>query len=297
MAVSGNRDFVKHRDFSRVADSIRFAIRKSSDSRRLNQYAQYVFWFLLTVALLAYLGPFGTWASLAVSDRMIFWATTVGVNWIIAHVVFISTIRTFRSRRWPTWLGLVLAALLTALPGTGAVWLAVKVFLAYHPSDLSDAVGLFLQVFVLHLIIGPLVFHLVDRTLQGRGTKRDSDDESTGREESTESAATAASEAPLLTRLPARSRAKLLHLRMQDHYLEVHTATGSELLLIRFRDALREVEDVNGLQVHRSHWVARDAVAGVERRGGGRVSLRLVNGSQVPVSRSFAPILRSRGWI
>ena len=82
----------------------------------------------------------------------------------------------------------------------------------------------------------------------------------------------AAPEAALLARLSARSRAKLLHLHMQDHYVEVNTAAGSELLLLRFRDALREVEDVNGLQVHRSHWVARDAIAGVERRGGGRAS-------------------------
>ena len=105
-----------------------------------------------------------------------------------------------------------------------------------------------------------------------------------------------APEAALLARLSERSRGELLHLRMQDHYVEVHTAAGRELLLLRFRDALREVESVNGLQVHRSHWVARKAVAGVERRGG-RIALRLVNGSRVPVSRSFAPELRSRGWI
>ena len=83
---------------------------------------------------------------------------------------------------------------------------------------------------------------------------------------------------------------------MQDHYVEVHTAAGSELLLLRFRDALREVEGVDGLQVHRSHWVARNAVARVERRrGGGRVALRLVNGSKVPdqpLVRAGAPIER-----
>ena len=98
-----------------------------------------------------------------------------------------------------------------------------------------------------------------------------------------------APEAPLLARLPARSRAELLHLRMQDHYVEVHTTAGSEMLLLRFRDALREVEGIDGLQVHRSHWVARAAVVGVERQRGGRIALRLVNGAKVPVSRSFAP--------
>ena len=297
MSASGNRDFVKHRNISRTADSVRFAIREWSDAKRLNRYLQYSFLFVLTAALLAYLGPFGTWASLAFSDRLMFWTTTVGANWIIAHVVFATAIRTFRARRWATWIGLGLAAFVAALPGTGVVWLTLDVFLAYRPSDLSDAAHLLSQVFVLHLIVGPLVFHLVERTRRRGDTKRGIEDESLGPEESTDAVTRAASEAPLLARLPAYSRAELLHLRMQDHYVEVHTSTGRELLLLRFRDALREVEEVNGLQVHRSHWVARNAVAGVERRGGGRFALRLVNGTSVPVSRSFAPVLRSRGWI
>ena len=83
---------------------------------------------------------------------------------------------------------------------------------------------------------------------------------------------------------------------MQDHYVEVHTEEGSDLLLLRFRDALRELDGLDGAQVHRSHWVARAAVAGVERRSG-RIALRLVNGNRVPVSRSFAPALRDRGWL
>ena len=99
-----------------------------------------------------------------------------------------------------------------------------------------------------------------------------------------------------MARLSERARGEPLHLRMQDHYIEVHTSRGMEMVLLRFRDALQEVEGVDGMQVHRSHWVARAAVDGVERRAG-RVTLRLVNGTRVPVSRSFAPALRARGWI
>ena len=290
MSASDNLKFVKHHAFSRVADRVRFAIRDLPGAKRV---CLHVIWFLVTVALLAYLGPFGTWASLTVSDRVMFWTTTVGVNWIVAYIVFSVTVRTLQSRKWPTWIALVLAALVTALPGTGAVWLAVAAYLDYRPTDVSDAVDLYSRVFVLHLIIGSLVFHLIERALR----PRDSDMGSPRPNESDDIEARAASEAALLARLPVGSRAELLHLRMQDHYVEVHTAAGSELLLLRFRDALREVEDVEGLQVHRSHWVARNAVARVERRSGGRVVLRLVNGSRVPVSRSFAPMLRSRGWI
>jgi DNA-binding LytR/AlgR family response regulator len=48
--------------------------------------------------------------------------------------------------------------------------------------------------------------------------------------------------------------------------------------------------------VHRSWWVARDAIADA-RRGDGRATLTLRDGSEVPVSRTYAKILRDLGWI
>ena len=291
MSTTGNWKFVKHLYFSRVADNVRFAIREWPGTKRV---CLNVISFLATVALLVYLGPFGTWALLPVSERLPFWASTVGANWIVGYIAFSVTSRKFRARGWSEWVGFVLAAVVAALPGTGMVWLAVTAYMDYRPSGVAGVGSLFGQVFVLHLIIGSLVFRLIDGARWRRGGPRE---ESARLGGSADGAPHAAPEAALLARLPARSRAPLLHLRMQDHYVEVHTAAGSELLLLRFRDALREVEGVNGLQVHRSHWVARSAVARVERRGGGRIVLRLVNGTRVPVSRSFAPSLRSRGWI
>ena len=58
---------------------------------------------------------------------------------------------------------------------------------------------------------------------------------------------------------------------------------------------MREVDGIDGMQVHRSHWVAATAVARMVRRGG-RVFLKLTNGAEVPVSRTFAPALKDKGW-
>ena len=290
MPIAGNWKFVKNLYLSWMVDNVRLAIREWFGAKLV--YLN-VISFLVTVALLVYLGPFGTWTLLPVSERLPFWLTTVGANWIVGYIAFSVTSLKFRERGWSAWAGFVLAAAVAALPGTGTVWLAVTVYMDYRPSGVSGLAGLYGQVFVLHLIIGSLVFRLIEGALRRRGVK----EELPPSDGSAELAPRPALEAALLARLPARSRAELLHLRMQDHYVEVHTAAGSEMLLLRFRDALGEVEGVDGLQVHRSHWVARKAVAGVERRGGGRITLRLVNGSRVPVSRSFAPLLRSRGWI
>ena len=246
----------------------------------------------MAAALLTYLGPFGTWTDLSVADRLVFWTTTVGVNWFVALVVFNVTIKAFESRNRPVWAACLLSSLIAALPGSATVWLAAAVYLDYRPTNMSGTVGLYAQVLVLHLLIGSVASYAIRRSLRkpGEAELRPAD-ETSGTE-----ASHAPPEAALLARLSAGARADILHLRMQDHYVEVHTAVGMEMLLLRFRDAIREVEGVDGLRVHRSHWVARAAVARVERRRGGAVVLHLVNGSKVPVSRSFAPALREQGW-
>ncbi len=113
-----------------------------------------------------------------------------------------------------------------------------------------------------------------------------------------EAPAPAAVEAPIpfLRRVPARLGQSLLALEMEDHYLRIHTAVGSDLVLCRFGDALAELGACNGLQVHRSFWVARAAIAGHQRRNG-RVTLTLTNGLEVPVSRTYLPAVREAGWL
>ena len=270
-------------------NNVYFTIRERLGTKRVGLN---LLGFLMTAALLTYLGPFGTWTDLAVADRLVFWTITVGVNWFVALVVFNVTIEAFESRNRPAWAACLLSSLIAALPGSATVWLAAAVYLDYRPTNMSGTAGLYAQVLVLHLLIGSVASYAIRRSLR----KPDEAEPRPAAETSDTEASHAPPEAALLARLSAGTRADILHLRMQDHYVEVHTAAGMEMLLLRFRDAMHEVEGVDGLQVHRSHWVARAAVARVERRRGGAVVLHLVNGSEVPVSRSFAPTLREKGW-
>ena len=99
----------------------------------------------------------------------------------------------------------------------------------------------------------------------------------------------AASEA-FVRRLPPALGRDLLSLKMEDHYLRAETTLGSTLLLMRFRDALAELEGT-GIQVHRSWWVAYRAMEGLDRDGRS-VRLRLRGGGVVPVSRACVPAVR-----
>jgi len=83
---------------------------------------------------------------------------------------------------------------------------------------------------------------------------------------------------------------------MEDHYLRIHTALGSDLVLMRLRDALTELAPGRGRQVHRSWWVAEGAIASVERPAG-RIVLVLRNGLRVPVSKTYRDQVKEAGWL
>lgn len=100
----------------------------------------------------------------------------------------------------------------------------------------------------------------------------------------------------ILDRLPVERRGALVALSVEDHYVRVRTTRGETLLLMRLSDAMRETAPTPGLQVHRSHWVARDAVAGV-RRDGDRAILALNVGGDIPASRSHIPALKAAGLL
>jgi DNA-binding LytR/AlgR family response regulator len=83
---------------------------------------------------------------------------------------------------------------------------------------------------------------------------------------------------------------------MEDHYVRVHTAAGSRLVLATLAQAIAALAGADGLQVHRSWWVARKAV--VRAIADGRnLRLQLVNGATAPVSRSAVAAVRAKGWM
>jgi DNA-binding LytR/AlgR family response regulator len=100
-----------------------------------------------------------------------------------------------------------------------------------------------------------------------------------------------------LERLPLKLRgAEVWAVEAEDHYLRLHTSKGQDLILLRLADAVGELEGIEGAQVHRSWWVAREAIVDAAR-GDGRAVLTLKDGSQVPVSRTYARMLREKRWI
>lgn len=94
--------------------------------------------------------------------------------------------------------------------------------------------------------------------------------------------------------LPLDKRGDLLCLEMADHYVKVYTSQGHHLLLMRFKDALELLIEYPGLQTHRSWWVAKSAIKSTKKIDR-KVILSLVNGVEVPVSRTYMNDLKLAG--
>jgi hypothetical protein len=96
----------------------------------------------------------------------------------------------------------------------------------------------------------------------------------------------------LVALLPAKVGTDVVALQAEDHYVRVFTSVGSALVRYRFGDAMRELAPLDGLQVHRSFWVRRSAVAQVDMRTSPWL-LSLQGGQQIPVSQAFRAVVRA----
>ena len=61
---------------------------------------------------------------------------------------------------------------------------------------------------------------------------------------------------------------------------------------MRFKDALSKLEHYDGLQTHRSWWIAKEAVVDTKKEGR-KLILVMQNGTEVPVSQTYLTNVKS----
>jgi hypothetical protein len=98
---------------------------------------------------------------------------------------------------------------------------------------------------------------------------------------------------PLTARLKPENRGAIQRISAEDHYTLTVTTRGRELILIRFSDALSELGETVGMQIHRSHWISRACFDALVSREG-KLLARLKDGTELPVSRSFAAEVKAK---
>ena len=188
---------------------------------------------------------------------------------------------TVQAREWfgpRLWLEAVVVAVLITVPMTGIVWIYSELFWGAGPPRPAVLPLFVLPVAVVSAAMTAMTY-LVSR-----------------RPDETHAAPAGAPPPRFHERLPLKLKgAEIYAVEAEDHYLRLHTSRGSDLILMRLSDAVVELEGVEGARTHRSWWVAKDAVTSASR-GEGRATLTLKDGTEAPVSRTFAKALRDEGW-
>ncbi len=87
-------------------------------------------------------------------------------------------------------------------------------------------------------------------------------------------------------KLPQRLGSDIVALTAELHYLRVYTTHGDALILMPFSRAVKALQGVSGLIVHRSHWVSKKHVIKISHQGS-RVFCELTTGLRVPISRPY----------
>lgn len=238
----------------------------------------------------AVLGPFGTYTDLSVPVRYAYWIGLVLVGYLnillAAHAV--TALRPGLRHRW----ALAAVTLVSAVPTTLAVAWVESVTRLAHPVPLSVLPRVYGCVALIQLVM-VLFLTRLQPSLSALLLRREAVETVDTPPGTAAPAPAAAPLAPFFRRIPAHLGDELLALGAEDHYLRVITPLGSDLILMRLSDALDELGDEAGMQVHRSWWVAHGGVEAL-RRDGGRTVLVLKNGGEVPVSRTYLAAVRDR---
>ncbi|MFN2098927.1 LytTR family DNA-binding domain-containing protein [Altererythrobacter sp. MF3-039] len=242
--------------------------------------------------LMAILGPFGSF-ELPFAIRLIYWLALGYVGYAVYRPMGLIVDRLHRrlelSRGW-LW---VTACLLATIPMSVIVY--VVGFLP-GPIPMPDA-DTALRQYVYVLAVGGAVTLLFVMLEKQETETHDVNDLQTGRDEQVPEPTVMQKEGVrLVGRLSPPLGSDILAVENEDHYVRVHTALGSELILMRLGDAVEELGGIDGIQVHRGWWVARHAVEDV-RREGRNIRLVLPGGIEAPVSRANVQVLKDAGWL
>lgn len=264
---------------------------------------------------LGFIGPYGTYQALDADIRVFFWMSSVSLGWVEA-IFFSYALRGFtvgsRFEGWPT---LVAATIITTIPVYFQVLFLADLVEGFVRTPKMEEKVTLPSVYFIVLFCMIIQWMIIERwrlVPNKDDLTQDVIPQSSQAEvlQTTSLVPSRVQEAPLpsaekaelphpairLKDMPKDLMGDILCIRVEDHYLRITTTQGEGLILKRMKDAVAELDACDGMQVHRSWWVARSAVMQVETVSRQKI-LILTNGLEVPVSRTYLPSLKAHDWV
>jgi hypothetical protein len=224
---------------------------------------------------MAFIRPYGATVDLPFLQGAIFWTGLILFGTYVGQAS--AWVLSQRAPDMPSWATILILSVISAVAVTWPLY-GIESLMRSRPIPLGALPSLFGMVWVISLAMTGIGV-LLSRSFSEPAVTPEGADLTI----------------KFMERLPVRFRGgELWAVSSEDHYLRVHTSLGEELILMRLADAMRDLGGTDGLQTHRSWWVAKAGVADA-RREGGKLYLVLKSGKAAPVSRTYASAVKQAG--
>jgi len=202
--------------------------------------------------IMGFLGPFGTY-EMPSGIRLAYWV----IFSIIGYVIFrpITYVAQFLREiiDIPEWLAELLGCMLAAIPFTFLI-IFIMSGLKWDVTVINERYGLlYLQCLAIGFGIYLFMANMFSRNAMIKSTVKEAVQDNI--------------RTKLHERLPAGFPEHIDALHAEDHYVHVYADGHKEMLLMRMSDAIKEIDNIDGCQIHRSWWVAHHAVNTSKRDG------------------------------
>jgi len=234
-------------------------------------------WVIATFVCAA-VGPFGTYQSDTLSFRILFWGGII----LIAIIYALFCLHAAHNI-WPKRSFLKIAPIssifFTITFSIPVKLLTLKIYTDPQPSLLLiilivGSITTTIAIFM-HIMAPPETETLTSQPILKSTLKNHKDN-------------------PFLSRINSDIETKLIRMTMRDHYVEVHTNQGKQLIYERFSDAVAALSEFNGHQIHRSHWVNFEEINNTVKKDN-TFSFEMSDGFGVPIARSKVKELKAMG--
>ena len=235
--------------------------------------------------ILALLAPFDTENTLPLWARLIYWVCLACLSFFTG--AFLNDLLRSLTRPFPKlphpagFAAVVLVGVVISAAVLAEVLLMNWLVFGLPPRRMDYSLPIAINTLAISIVVNGVITWVTERLPPEDASQRE-----TAPEEETVPV--------LIERLSFEKRGRLISLSVQDHYVEVTTTKGREMLLMRLRDAMREAGA--GFQIHRSHWVAEGAIHAVQRKSSA-AEVTTTDGRTLPVSRSYLPVLKEKGLL
>lgn len=232
------------------------------------------FWLIMTgvAAILALIGPFDTYGSMMLGDRILYWTCASVGGFGLGFLTSMTVAGHAEDWGVAPQMAVGLGGLVAGIPISGLLGGLEAVFFGAP----------FMETFLSVLIYACIIAMTVGALYEGiavREAHKNSD------------MSQAPDAAGWLSKLPPEIGTDLISIQAQDHYVLAQTVMGQSLIRSSLSDAEQGLRGL-GVRVHRSWWVAQDHVEDMVYRDGSP-KLMLRNGAIVPVGRAYRRSVRS----